>query len=195
MLDYSTGGGDSSFGRRPVRKWGVCHSSLFFRAKIRCFGFFIFKFGSSRHHAKLKDRSDMVWTNKKWSAFCSNYISAQQMRLVPPLSLPWVRPQKTKTPQPVSVDTDTPDKKRARISCSSWDPDDIPKRCEPLEPNERRLVDIDTKQGICSRKLCGCPITSRNYSQCAFHGKHFVPTAGKDKDDEKGKQQNQKANV
>jgi hypothetical protein len=77
-----------------------------------------------------------------------------------------------KPPQPI----DTPQTKRARLS---WDPDNVPEGCEPLTANERRLVDVDTEQGLCLRKLCGRPITSRNCTLCAFHGKHFVPGTDK----------------
>jgi hypothetical protein len=72
-------------------------------------------------------------------------------------------------PEPV----DTPQRtKRAR---QSWDPDNVPEGCEILTPSERRLVDINTTPGLCSRKLCALPTTSRNHNFCAFHGKRFVP--------------------
>jgi hypothetical protein len=76
-------------------------------------------------------------------------------------------------PEPV----DTPQRtKRARLL---WNPDNVPEGCERLTPSERRLVDINTTPGLCLRKLCILPRTSRNRNLCAFHGKHFVP--GKDK--------------
>jgi hypothetical protein len=62
-----------------------------------------------------------------------------------------------------------------KASRLSWDPDNDSEGCKIFTPSERRLVDINTTPGLCLRKLCTLPITSRNCNLCAFHGKHFVP--------------------